>query len=170
MPYPHTSEYEVPVAREIGTTTGQLRVRGMAGGGLTASMRERKTAAVALEGVIEKMFQPWIGLRSSGFISIPLDGQLQLFSARIGPSIHFLPYRSVDFGLFFDGGFATLDLFRDHRTAMAILGSGLTLDAYVTHAVAIHFEGLLQGGIASRDGDARVILMPSLVSGIGFVF
>jgi hypothetical protein len=142
----------------------------MVGGAYAASLGERRTATVALQGVIEKMFQPWIGLRSSGFVSIPFDGQLQMLSARIGPSVHFLPYRSVDFGLFFDGGFATLDLFRDSRTAMAVLGSGLTFDAYVTHAVAFHVEGLLQGGIASRNGDARVILMPSLIAGFGFVF
>ncbi len=168
--YPLEAEYEVPAAKEVGTTAGQLRIRGMAGGGLIASIRERSTASVALEGVIEKMFAPWIGLRASGFISVPFDGQLQLISARLGPSVHFLPYRAVDVGLFFDGGFATLDLFTDIRTAMAMLGSGTTLDVYVTSSVAIHFEGLLQGGIASRNGDARVILMPSLLTGLGFVF
>lgn len=169
-PYPLEAEYEVPVAKEVGTTAGQLRARGLAGGGLIASIRERNTASIALEGVIEKMFVPWMGLRASGFISVPFDGQLQLMSARLGPSAHFLPYRSVDVGLFFDGGLATLDLFREERTAMAVLGSGSTLDVYVTSSVAFHFEGLLQGGIASRNGDARVILMPSLLGGFGFVF
>ena len=116
------------------------------------------------------MFQPWVGIRASGFISVPFDGQLQIISTRLGPSVHFVPHRSVDFGMFFDAGFATVDLFRDNRTVMPVLGGGLTLDLYITHAIAFHFEGLSQGGIASRSGDARVILMPSLVGGFGFVF
>lgn len=168
-PYPFPEEYVVPKAEELGTAAGQIRVRGFLGGTYGTALGSRHGLALGMAGVVEGMLTPMVGLRATGFASIPFDAGPQILAARFGPSVHFLPYRRVDLGLFCDAGFATLDLFRANRTLFPMLGGGLTLDYALSSFFALHGELSGQGGIAD-EGAARVILLGSALGGIGVMF
>ncbi|MFO0665525.1 MAG: hypothetical protein U0174_16335 [Polyangiaceae bacterium] len=166
--YPFPEEYVVPKSDEVGTASGQLRLHGLLGGAYVATLGDRHGSAVALTGVTEGMLTSVVGLRATGFASIPFEGP-QVFSARLGPSLHFLPYRRFDLGLFFDGGFATLDLFRANRTLLPVVGSGLTVDYAISNMLSLHGEFSGQVGIADQ-GAARVLLVGSATLGIVVMF
>lgn len=168
-PYPFPEEYVVPQATEVGTTAGQIRARGFLGGTYGAELAQRHGPGLALQSVFEGMLTSVIGLRGTGFANIPFDASPQIFAARFGPSVHFLPYRRLDVGLFSDAGLATLDLFRANRTLFPLLGGGATLDYSLTSFLAMHLELSGQGGIADQ-GAARVILLGNALFGIGVMF
>ena len=167
--YPFPEEYVVPKANEVGTTAGQLRIRGLLGGTYGSVLGSRQGAAFAMQSVIEGMLTSAVGLRATSYASIPFDTAPQILAGRFGPSLHFLPYRRLDVGMFFDAGLATLDLFRANRTLLPMLGGGLTLDYSLSSFFALHGELSGQGGIAD-EGAARVVLLGSALGGIGVMF
>lgn len=167
--YPFPEEYVVPRATEVGTVAGQIRSRGFIGGSLAAELKERSGVGLALQAVFEGMLTSAIGLRGTTYANIPFDSSPQIFAARLGPSIHFLPYRRFDIGLFSDAGLATLDLFRANRTLFPMLGAGLTMDYSLTSYFAMHLELSGQGGIADQ-GAAHVLLIANALFGVGVMF
>lgn len=148
-PDPLAAQYEVPRATEVGTTAGQVRIFGLAGGAYGVA------GSLAGQGTVELMTIPWIGVRSSSTLTIPFARDPQLWSFRVGPSLHFLPYHRVDFSLFFEGGFALVDVTKDARTVMPAIASGGSLDVALTSYVVFRIEGLAHLGIADRSGVAQ---------------
>ena len=167
--YPFPDEYEIPREKELGTTAGQWRIRALFGGAYGGSMKPNVSPALAMNVVTEWMLTSMIGLRWTGAATIPLGDAPQVFAGRLGPSLHLLPYRRVDVGAFFDGGLATLDLFRANRTLLPVLGAGGTLDISLTGTLAMHVEASLQGGIADIPS-APVFLMGTATFGGGVMF
>jgi hypothetical protein len=158
---PFAGEYAPPRATEVGTTAGQLRVLAALGGGWDHG------ASLAGQGTFELMTIPWIGVRASALATAPLAWDAQLVSFRLGPSFHLLPYRRVDLSLFFDGGPALVDVATSHPTVMPVLAGGGALDVALPSYFVLHFEGLVQGGIADRQGAARTYVAPIGLAGIG---
>ena len=167
--YPFPEEYVVPQADEVGTTAGQFRARALMGGTLAAELGQRNGIGLGMQTVVEGMLTSVVGLRGTGFASIPFDSSPQILAARLGPSVHFLPYRRLDVGIFSDAGLATLDLFRANRTLYPVLGAGMTMDYALSSFFALHLEFSGQAGIADQ-GAARVIVLGSGLVGLGVMF
>jgi hypothetical protein len=162
MDVPYAEEYAPPRDPEVGTAAGQLRILGAAGGAYGDGV------SVAAQGTIELMTTAWLGVRSSSLITVPLGNDPQLWSFRLGPSLHLFPYHRVDVGAFFDGGLALVNLTRSDHTAMPVIAAGGTIDVALSSFIVIHLEGLVQGGIASRAGIAQTYVNAVGLGGLGF--
>jgi hypothetical protein len=96
---------------------------------------------LAIFGALEWMASAYVGLRATGMIQLTRLGDApHEVSGRIGPWLHFLPYRRVDLGLFFEGGITALDLASTSRSASPIVAGGGFLDVYVTSYVFVHSQ------------------------------
>lgn len=163
-PDPFASAYEPPVAEEVGTAAGQLHIRALGGGSW------RKGAALAGQGTLEWMTSSFVGTRLSSRALVALDDRdPDLWVLGAGSSLHLLPYRPVDVALFGGGGVAFVDLRDDSRTVMPVIDAGIGLDVALSSYWTLHLEGLLQWGIADRDGEARSYFQPVALAGLGLV-
>jgi hypothetical protein len=162
-PDPFAAEYAPPKSIEVGTAANQLRLLGSAGG-----LVEQGLGAAA-QGTMELMTIPWIGVRGSSLVTIPFTNGPQLLGARLGPSLHLLPYQRVDLGSFFEGGAALVDVTKSSHAWMPVVAGGLTLDLAVTSFLVVHLEGYLQAGIADRGGRADVLFHPVGLLGLGLL-
>jgi hypothetical protein len=158
---PLAAEYAPPRASEVGTTAGQLRIFALGGGAIG------KGASIAGQGTLELMTIPWIGVRASSLLTLPVGDDPQFWSFRLGPSLHFLPYHVVDVSLFFDGGPAFVDLTTSKSTIMPSLGAGASLSIALSSYFVLHFEALAQVGIADRGGAANRYAQGVGLAGLG---
>ncbi len=147
-PDPFADEYLAPQAKEVGAAPGQFRL--MAGGGLVHLVPD-----LAIFGALEWMASPWLGIRGTGMIQLTRFGDApQEISGRLGPWLHFLPYHRVDLGLFFEGGWAVLDVLLKGRNAAPVVAGGAFLDVHVTSYVFIHSQ--LEVDWLVRPGDGHL--------------
>jgi hypothetical protein len=158
---PLAAEYAPPRRSEVGTTAGQLRVLASLGGAYDHG------ASLAGQGTFELMTIPWIGVRASALVTVPVAGDAQLTSFRLGPSLHLLPYRRVDLSLFFDGGPALVDIVGSHPTVMPALAAGGTIEIALSTYFVLRLEGFLHAGIADRQGVAQQYIAPVALAGFG---
>lgn len=158
---PFADEYRPPHETELGTSAGQLRFLASAGGMIDSG------ASLAGQGTFELMTIPWIGVRASTLVTAPLRNDPQLVSFRLGPSFHLLPYRRFDLSLFFDAGPALVDVATSQRTVMPVLAAGLTFEIALSSLFVLHFEGLVHGGVADRQGVAHEYVGPVGLMGLG---
>jgi hypothetical protein len=161
-PDPLADEYLPLPPRGYGAAPGQLRFIALGGGGYY------RDGHIAGQGTIETIALPNLGLRGSLEASVPFGlTDAQLFSARIGPAFHLLPYRRVDLGVFVEAGGATVDIFRARRTGMFAFTPGVTFDVALGAYWAMRLEAQLQAGTADRDGHADLVLVPMFLFGFG---
>jgi hypothetical protein len=158
---PFADQYRPPRVTEVGTTAGQLRFLASAGGMIDSG------PSLAGQGTFELMTIPWIGVRASTLVTVPLRNDPQLVSFRLGPSFHVFPYKRFDLSLFFDAGPALVDIATSQRTVMPVLGAGATFEIALSSYFVLHFEGLLHGGIADRGGVAHEYIGPVALAGLG---
>jgi hypothetical protein len=168
MPVSIDTEYAVPHAAEVGTAANQFQIVGLVGGSLGAFDAGNDVLATG-QGTLEYVAIPWIGVRASSDLAIPVWGGVQPWSFRLGPSLHLLPYRRVDVGLFFEGGFATVDLFTSRRTAMPIAVGGGVIDIALSASWMVRLEGHLTLGIANTEGAATTYGYATGLVGLGYV-
>lgn len=163
-PDPFASVYAPPRAEAVGTVAGQLHIRALAGGSL------REGAQLVGQGTLEWMASSFVGTRLSSRTLLALDERdPQLWALVAGPSLHLLPYRPVDLALFADGGVTGVDLDDGSRTLMPVVDGGIGFEVALGSFWTLHFEGLLQWGIADRDGVARSYFQPVALGGLGLV-
>ncbi len=161
-PDPLAGEYLPLPVRGMGAAPGQVRFLALAGGGYFRDVH------FAGQGTTELMGTPNLGFRGSLEASMPTGlTDAQLFAARVGPSLHLLPYRSVDLGAFLEAGAATVDLLRARRSAMFTLTPGATFDAAFGPSFAIRIEAQIQLGTVDRGGSADLVAVPLLLFGFG---
>ena len=133
-PDPFADEYLPPEPTEVGAAAGQFRFEG--GGGLVHTVPD-----LALFGALEWMASPWLGLRGTGMVQLSRFGDApRVISGRLGPWLHALPYHRVDLGLFFEGGWALLDLTRATRNAAPVVAGGGFLDVHLTSYFFLHSQ------------------------------
>ncbi len=131
---PFSDEYEPPKATEVGAAPGQFRFQG--GGGLVHLVPD-----LALFGALEWMASPWLGVRGTGMVQLTRFGSApQEISGRLGPWLHLLPFHRVDLGIFFEGGWAALDLAKSTRTAAPVVAAGGFLDVHLTANFFLHSQ------------------------------
>ncbi len=144
---PFAEEFAPPVAAQLGTAAGQVRL--IAGGGLIHAW----PPDLALFGTVEWMARAFIGLRASGQVAVSrFGGGPHLLSGRLGPSLHFAPYHRVDFSLFFEGGIAGWELGERQRSALPIAVGGGAFDIALNPYLALHLEGALTWGVRTDGG------------------
>ncbi len=165
-PDPLAREYDPPRVREVGATAGQVRVVATVGAGIQNGLH------LAGLGTLEFMTIPWVGLRMSSLLTIPLNTGssgtgAQLWVFRMGPSLHLLPHKRVDLSLLFDGGVALVDIGKDTRTVMPAISPGAAFDVWLSSAFFLRFEGTIDIGIADRANAARVYVTPLGFFGLG---
>jgi hypothetical protein len=163
-PDPFAAEYRVPEAREVGTTAGQLRIVGSGVVGVG-----RGGSELGLAGTLELLTFAYLGVRGTLETSVlpPDDGPF-VMSARVGPSLHLLPYRRIDVALFFEAGAALLEPRTRHKTGMPVLAPGLGLDIWLASWATIRVEGHLDWGIYELRDEARSYLRFAGQCGLGF--
>src|SRR5262249_37895257 len=108
---------------------------------------------LAVFGALEWMASGWIGLRATGMVQLSRfkDAPHEI-SGRLGPWLHLLPYRRVDFGLFFEGGFTVLDLLRASRNAAPVIAAGGSLDVHLPTYLFIHSQLEVDGVVRPAEG------------------
>ncbi len=145
-PDPFAEEYLPPEPREVGAAPGQFRF--LAGGGLVHLVPD-----LAIFGGLEWMASAWLGVRGTGMIQLTrFKDAPQLISGRLGPWLHLLPYHRVDLGLFFEGGWALLDVLRASRNAAPVIAAGGFLDVHLTSYLFIHSQLELDWLVRPGDG------------------
>jgi hypothetical protein len=133
-PDPFADEYLPPTPKEVGAAPGQFRL--FAGGGLVHLVPD-----LALFGALEWMASGWLGVRGTGMVQLTRFGDApQVVSGRLGPWLHVLPYHRVDLGIFFEGGWALLDVLQSTRSAAPVIAGGGFLDVHVNSYVFIHSQ------------------------------
>lgn len=143
---PFAATYQLPRAREVGTTAGQFR---MIGSGLLNF--GGTSPALGLHGTLELMTFAYLGVRGSlqttlfGPSSEPL-----VFAAKAGASLHVLPYRRVDLSLFFEGGIGVVDPTKPSSAPMPLVSPGATFEIWLSHWAFLHSEVHLDWGIYER--------------------
>jgi hypothetical protein len=101
---PFAAEYVPPKGDVVGTSGGQFRMFGTMGGFIGSDI------GWSGQGTMELMTHAWIGIRGSSLHSIPFGDDPQLWSFRMGPSLHLLRYHVVDLSIFGEGGFSLIDI------------------------------------------------------------
>ncbi len=138
-PDPFSAEYVVPTERELGSTAAQLR---FVGGGAVSVAGDGMTAG--LQGTIEVMTVARIGVRGSLQADVvSADEAPWTFAARVGPSLHLLPYRRVDLSLFVEGGAALVSPPGMELTLVPTLSPGIELDVWVSPWWFLSWQGQL---------------------------
>lgn len=161
-PDPFADQYVVRADRDVGTTAGQLH----AVGGPAVAIG-RAGAELGAQGTLELMTLAYLGLRSTlGWTALRPAGEPMVLAGTIGPSLHVLPYRAFDASLFFEGGFAGVDL-TGTATAMPIVSPGLALDAWLVSWAFLRAEGRLDWGIYGANDAARGYLRFVASAGLG---
>jgi hypothetical protein len=163
-PDPFAGEYRLPRAREVGTTAGQFRMIGSGVLALGGSAPE-----LGLHGTLELMTFAYLGVRGSLQTTVlHADDEPLVAAARVGPSLHLLPYRRVDVSLFFEGGAALVKPRSTHLTAMPVLAPGLTLEVWLASWALIRLEGHLEWGLYEAPPEASRYLRYVGLMGLGF--
>jgi hypothetical protein len=101
-PDPFAADYLVPDERDVGTTAGQVHF-------IASSVLGHASQGTSLGGQLtfELMTIAVIGIRSTLHADmIHSAGDPSVFAARVGPSLHLLPYRRFDLSVFVEGGVA----------------------------------------------------------------
>jgi hypothetical protein len=161
-PDPFADQYVVPADRDVGTAAGQLRAIGS-----PAVAIGRAGAELGAQGTLEVMTLAYLGLRSTlAWTALRPSGEPMVLAGTIGPSLHLLPYRTLDASLFFEGGFAGVDL-TGTPTAMPIVAPGLALDAWIASWAFLRAEGRLDWGIYGANDAARGYLRFVASAGLG---
>jgi hypothetical protein len=160
-PDPFAQEYRPPVPKEVGTAAGQVRLLGAAGAfGIDPEL--------VLQATVEQMTSEYLGMRLTAAGTVTRRSAAPtLVSARVGPSLHLLPYRRADLTLFFEGGGGGIDLLGSDRTWMPVVAPGTALDLALGPSFVVHLEGQLVWGIYARQGAARTFFAPTAVVGLG---
>jgi hypothetical protein len=152
-PDPFAGEYRLPQKRELGTAAGQFRILGSGTLGLGG-----KGPEVGLTGTLELMTFAYLGLR--GTLAAPVyrpEHVPFVGAARVGPSLHLLPYRRVDLSVFCEGGAATVAPFTSKHTAMPMLSPGGTIEVWLDTWLLLRAEGRIDWGVYDA-GRARTYL------------
>jgi hypothetical protein len=161
---PFAAEYRVPGAREVGTTAGQFRI---VGSGLLGV--GRGGTELGLHGTLELMTFAYLGVRGSLQSSVlAADRAPFVLAARVGPSLHLLPYRRVDLSLFCEGGAALVEPGTKRQTGMPVIAPGLTLEIWLASWALIRLEGRIDWGVYEAHEQARGYLRYVGLSGLGF--
>src|SRR5688572_25818325 len=128
---PFADEYRVPSSSEVGLGAGQLRP--MLLGGASPG------AGAVMRGTTEYLPGAYFGLRGSLELqlAVPAD-RLTLHSARAGASVHLLPYRRVDVGVWFEGGPALVG-----GRLLPLLVGGLSADIGLSTLLFVHVDAQL---------------------------
>jgi hypothetical protein len=156
----------VPEARDVGTTAGQVR--------LIAS----PVLGVASEGTnlggrltIELMTIAAIGIRSSVQADLLHSASDPgLFAARIGPSLHLLPYRRFDLSLFVEGGGAIVDPPAGGAYLVPTLSPGIDVDVWLTSSWFVSAESHADWLSLAGPGNGHAYLRVSATAGLGVGF
>lgn len=166
-PYPAdplASHYEPPRARELGVTARQLRV--FLGGGAAYVHGPQ----LGLQATIEFTTLAFLGIRITSPATITRftgDGP-GIWGLQIGPALHLLPYRRVDFGLFFEAGPAWVHQFGAGASAwMARMSAGGSLAISLSTYWFLLLEGSLAVGVHAREGAAVNYLAPGGLLAVG---
>jgi hypothetical protein len=141
-PDPFEGEYRLPAEREVGTTAGQFRIVGAGLLGLGRGARD-----LGLTGTLELMTFAYLGVRGTLRSSVVTDGAPFVLAARVGPSLHLLPYRRVDVSLFFEGGAALVEPGTRRKTGMPVIAPGLSLEVWLSSWALLRLEGSIDWGI-----------------------
>jgi hypothetical protein len=162
-PDPYAAEYVVaPSDDDVGTAAGQARA--FAGGLLGIG---RDGPELGAQGTLELMASAYLGVRASlAWTALRPGGEPMLLAASIGPSLHLVPYRRVDVSLFFEGGFAGVDL-TGRPTAMPIVSPGLAVEVWLTGWAFLRGEGRIDWGIYGTSDAAHGYLRLFAVAGPG---
>jgi len=152
---PFASEYQPPVAREVGPGAGQLRLFALGGATSSPDLLGQLT--------VESMHLSILALRGSLELELTTLGPAHphLGSARIGVALHFVPYHRVDFSLFVDAGVAAADLFTSQRRAAPVVVAGGAIELALTSHLFLRAEGQVQWAVLPLSG--------SLVRGAGLL-
>jgi hypothetical protein len=161
-PDPFAAQYKVPEDHDVGTAAGQFRA---IGSGLVAL--GRAGPELGLHGTLELMTFAYLGVRGSLETTLLRpSGEPMLLAGKLGPSLHFLPYRPVDFSLFFEAGVAGVDL-TGQPTAMPIVSPGATIEIWLASWAFLRAEGHLDWGIYESSDAPRAYLRLMGAGGLG---
>lgn len=115
---PFAMDRELLPATEIGTARGQTRLTVM--GALTHGNNSNQDFYLGGKASLEFMLHEFGAVRISGFqdlIERDLDSLHHRFSSlRVGPALHFSPYRRVDLGPYMEAGALVVDAFRSQQS------------------------------------------------------
>jgi hypothetical protein len=160
---PFAGDYELPVAREVGTTAGQFRI---IGSGLMNLGGE--SPALGLHGTLELMTFAYLGVRGS--LQTTLFGpnaEPLVFAAKAGASLHLLPYHLVDLSVFFEGGVGVVDPTKSNSTPMPLVSPGGTFEVWLSDWAFVHSEGHVDWGLYERASAAHKYLRFGGLLGLG---
>ena len=162
-PDPFAERYRPPEASQVGTAAGQVRLL-LAAGSLLIDGPQ-----IGVQATAEFMTFAFLGVRLSTLgTAARLDSAgPATWSWKAGPSLHFLPYRRVDLGLFLEAGPAALDPFGDHSAWAPLLDIGATLDVSLSSFWLLRLEGNLGWGVYERGGEAATYFGPGFLLGVG---
>jgi hypothetical protein len=157
---PFAAEYRIPARRDVGAAAGQFRVMGS---GLLALGRDGLDAGGT--GTLELMTFAYVGVRASSEALFLGAGNPSLWAARVGPSLHLLPYSRVDLSGYLEAGVAGLGLFGSNATAAPMLSPGGCIDVWLDSLFFLHLDGHLDWAVYSLADQAHAYLR--LVGGAG---
>lgn len=160
-PDPFAGEYRPPVADEVGTAAGQVRVIGAAG------VRATGGAQLLGQTTLEIMTLAIAGVRLSSPLSSGSDDP-SLVAWKLGPSLHLLPYRRIDVSLFMEAGAALLSPFSGDRQWTPVVSGGLGFDLSLSTYWFVHAEASLDWLRADVGGASDAVWAPGALLGIGF--
>lgn len=161
---PFADAYRAPIAEEVGTGAGQTRLM------LLGGVAGFQGAEILGLTTVEQMTIAFIGVRVTSSLVIAKPAQAQtVASLRVGPSLHLLPYRVLDVGIYVEGGLATVDPFAARRLLMPEVAGGLTVDLSFDPYWFVRLGGDAVWGVASRDGAGAERLRFSAVLGLGYI-
>ncbi len=150
---PFEAEYRPLAERQVGIAAGQLRALGLAGFGY------RREPHGAVKGVLELVTFPHLGVRGTAACSMPSGlSDPSIAALRTGPALHFLPYRSFDLGLYFEGGAGVLDPLRTRREIFFTIAPGISVDVALGSYWFLHVDVEVPMGVSTVNGVDRLAI------------
>lgn len=161
---PFAGHYQLPDEQETGATAGQFRMIGS-----LMLVAGEKGIEPGLHGTLELLTYAYLSVRGSlqTTIAAPSGEPLPVFMAKVGPSLHILPYRRVDLSLFFEGGVAVIGATKADGAPMAVASPGASFELWLTHWAFMRLEGHVDCGSYAQDGLANKYVRFGALTGIG---